>query len=61
MSKQLETLFRAVPPSLYLALAMTEPEEKAQRWRLMEEQRITELEAALSIAAEIDRRRGIKP
>ncbi|WP_439254039.1 conjugative transfer ATPase [Pseudomonas monteilii] len=61
LSKQLETLFRAVPPSLYLALAMTEPEEKAQRWRLMEELHVTELEAALSIAAEIDRRRGIKP
>ena len=28
LSKKLETLFRAVPPSLYLALTMTEPEEK---------------------------------
>jgi len=59
LSKNLETLFRAVPPSLYLALAMTEPEEKAQRWRLMEEHQQSELEAALQVAAEIDRLRGI--
>jgi conjugative transfer ATPase len=59
LSKNLETLFRAVPPSLYLALAMTEPEEKAQRWRLMEEHQQSELNAALEVAAEIDRLRGI--
>ncbi len=59
LSKNLETLFRAVPPSLYLALAMTEPEEKAQRWRLMEEHHQSELEAALQVAAEIDRLRGM--
>jgi len=29
LSKSMEMLFRAVPPSLYLALAMTEPEEKS--------------------------------
>ncbi len=29
LSKSMEVLFRAVPPSLYLALAQTEPEEKA--------------------------------
>jgi len=40
-------------------LAMTEPEEKAQRWRLMEEHQQSELEAALQVAAEIDRLRGI--
>jgi len=28
-------LFRGVPRSLYLAMAMTEPEEKADRFRLM--------------------------
>ncbi|CAM5373975.1 hypothetical protein RLIN73S_03948 [Rhodanobacter lindaniclasticus] len=27
LSKSMEVLFRAVPPSLYLALAQTEPEE----------------------------------
>ena len=29
LSKSTEVLFRAVPPSLYLAMAMTGPEEKA--------------------------------
>ena len=28
LSKSMEVLFRAVPPSLYLAMAMTEPEEE---------------------------------
>ncbi|MNC84168.1 hypothetical protein D3C75_1385580 [compost metagenome] len=59
LSKNLETLFRVVPPSLYLSLAMTEPEEKAQRWRLMEERQQSELNAALQVAAEIDRLRGM--
>jgi len=34
-SKSTEMLFRGVPRSLYLAMAMTEPEEKADRFRLM--------------------------
>jgi len=38
---------------------MTEPEEKAQRWRLMEQHQQSELDAALQIAAEIDRLRGM--
>src|SRR3546814_17595862 len=33
LSKSMEVLFRAVPPSLYLALAQTEPEEKAERYQ----------------------------
>lgn len=36
LSKSMELLFRAVPPSMYLALAMTEPEEKTARHRLMQ-------------------------
>ncbi|WP_081051710.1 conjugative transfer ATPase, partial [Pseudomonas syringae group genomosp. 3] len=36
LSKSMEVLFRAVPPSLLLALAMTEPEEKKQRYDLMQ-------------------------
>ncbi len=60
LSKKLETLFRAVPPSLYLALAMTEPEEKAQRWTLMQENRCSELEAAYRVAERIDIARGIE-
>ena len=59
LSKILETLFRAVPPSLYLALAMTEPEKKAERWRLMQENGCSELEAALQVAERIDQARGI--
>ena len=61
LSKKLETLFRVVPPSLYLALAMTEPEEKAERWSLMQEHRCSELDAAYRVAARIDSARGIDP
>jgi hypothetical protein len=61
LSKKLETLFRAVPPSLYLALAMTEPEEKAERWTLMQENSCSELETAYRVAERIDRARGLEP
>lgn len=59
LSKSTEVLFRAVPPSLYLAMAMTEPEEKAERHRLMNEHGINELDAAMSMAKAIDLKRGI--
>ncbi len=58
LSKSMEVLFRAVPPSLYLAMAMTEPEEKHQRHRLMQEQGVSELEAVFQVAMEIDQTRG---
>ncbi|WP_241240464.1 conjugative transfer ATPase [Pseudomonas aeruginosa] len=61
LSRSMELLFRAVPPSLYLALAMTEPEEKAERHRLMQEFGISELDAAFKIAEKIDLGRGITP
>ncbi|EKB4873229.1 TPA: conjugative transfer ATPase [Citrobacter farmeri] len=61
LSKSMEVLFRAVPPSLYLALAQTEPEEKAERFQLMQQHGIGELEAAFKIAEKIDRARGINP
>jgi hypothetical protein len=61
LSKSMEALFRAVPPSLYLAMAMTEPEEKAARFKLMQDQGISELEAAIQMAENIDRARGIEP
>ena len=38
LSKSMEVLFRAVPPSLYLALAMTESEEKKERYDVMQSQ-----------------------
>lgn len=59
LSKSMELLFRAVPPSLYLALAMTEPEEKAERYQLMQQFGISELDAAFRVAEKIDRARGI--
>lgn len=59
LSKSMELLFRAVPPSLYLALAMTEPEEKAERYQLMQQFGISELDAAFKVAEKIDRARGI--
>jgi conjugative transfer ATPase len=61
LSKSMEVLFRAVPPSLYLALAQTEPEEKAERFQLMQQHGCSELEAAFKVAEKIDRARGITP
>ncbi|WP_083928491.1 conjugative transfer ATPase [Marinobacterium rhizophilum] len=61
LSKSMDLLFRAVPPSLHLALAQTEPEEKAERYQLMQQQGIDELEAAFKVAENIDRARGIAP
>ncbi|MBI6855546.1 conjugative transfer ATPase [Pseudomonas cichorii] len=61
LSKSMEVLFRAVPPSLYLALAMTEPEEKKHRYDLMQSLGVDELGAALAVAEDLDRKRGIEP
>jgi len=58
LSKSMEVLFRAVPPSLALALAQTEPEEKAERAKIMREHGCSELEAACQVAQAIDRVRG---
>lgn len=60
LSRSTEILFRAVPPSLYLALAQTEPEEKAERFALMQKYGISELDAAFKIAEKIDQARGIE-
>ncbi|KHN52889.1 conjugal transfer protein [Dickeya fangzhongdai] len=59
LSRSMELLFRAVPPSLYLALAQTEPEEKAERYQLMQQFGISELEAAFKVSEKIDQARGI--
>lgn len=61
LSKQVEALFRVVPPSLYLALGMTEKEEKAERQRLMREYQCSELEAAIRVARRLDEARGFCP
>ncbi|TCL02180.1 conjugative transfer ATPase [Sodalis ligni] len=60
LSRSMEILFRAVPPSLYLALAQTEPEEKAERFALMQQYGISELDAAFKVAEKIDQARGIE-
>jgi conjugative transfer ATPase len=61
LSKSTEVLIRAVPPSLHLSLAMTELEEKHQRYQLMQQYQISELDAALRVAEQLDRARGIEP
>lgn len=40
---------------------MTEPEEKQQRFQIMQEHDCTELEAAFRIAEKMDIARGIEP
>ncbi|WP_420497836.1 conjugative transfer ATPase [Xenorhabdus khoisanae] len=59
LSKKIEALFRAVPPSLYLALGMTEKEEKAERRELMRTHNCNELKAAYLVAAKLDDARGL--
>jgi len=61
LSKSMEVLFRAVLPSINLALAMTDPEEKNERYKLMIKHGLGELDAALRMAEGIDRARGIEP
>lgn len=47
------------PPSLFLALGMTEKEEKAERRTIMNELNCTELEAAFHVARRLDEKRGM--
>ncbi|HEH1509540.1 TPA: conjugative transfer ATPase, partial [Proteus mirabilis] len=61
LARKVEALFRVVQPSLYLALGMTEKEEKQQRRVLMERYGCSELEAAFRVADELDRKRGLPP
>ncbi|EAN4681542.1 conjugative transfer ATPase [Salmonella enterica] len=59
LANKIEALFRVVPPSLFLALGMTEKHEKAERAQLMREQGISELDAAILVARKIDQKRGL--
>ncbi|EPE9224496.1 conjugative transfer ATPase [Escherichia coli] len=59
LAKRTEALFRVVPSSLYLALGMTEKEEKAERRALMKEHQCSELEAAFHVARKLDGLRGL--
>jgi len=60
MSEATESIFRNVPPSLMLALAQTEKHEKARSMALMQKHSISEVEAAILVAKEIDVARGIR-
>ncbi len=57
LSKRVRTMFRNVPPALYLALAQTEQKEYARRRGLMREHGIDELDAAYRIAEHLDQQR----
>jgi conjugative transfer ATPase len=58
ISPNITTLFRSIPTSLVLALAMTESDEKAQRQKIMQECNCTELEAAYKMADKISKARS---
>jgi conjugative transfer ATPase len=59
LTDTLSVLFRNVPPPLALALAMTEKDEKSQRYALMKKYGCTELEAVNYVVEEICQRRGV--
>ncbi|MER2046258.1 MAG: conjugative transfer ATPase [Pantoea agglomerans] len=59
LSVNTQALFRAVPPSLFLALGMTEKDEKAERRAIMDEFKCTELEAVYHVARRLDESRGL--
>ncbi|EFL80063.1 MULTISPECIES: conjugative transfer ATPase [Pasteurellaceae] len=59
LSTNMEALFRVVPASIFLALGMTEKEEKAERRQLMLKHNFSEVDAALVVAKRIDAARGI--
>lgn len=59
LARNWNALFRSVPPSLYLALGMTEKDEKAQRRELMKTHQCSELEAVFMVAKALDEKRGV--
>jgi hypothetical protein len=58
LTDHMAALFRNVPPALALALAQTEKDEKAARAAIMRREGCTEVEAAMQIAAAIERQRA---
>ena len=60
LSGHLLNLFRNVPPAVALALAQTEKHEKSNRALIREASNLTELEAALEIAAQLRTQRLAK-
>lgn len=58
MGKTVEpSLFRNVPPGFALAIAMSDPDEKAVRKELMDKMGITELDAVMEIANQMNKKR----
>jgi hypothetical protein len=57
LSASKQVLYRNVPPPLAIALAMTDPEEKAERRRIMDELQCSELDAAIHVAQRLAQRR----
>ena len=56
-----EMLVRQVPPSIFLTLAMTDPNEKNERRALMEQYGLSsQYQAAEMMAQELNRKRGLK-
>ncbi|MGN5132652.1 hypothetical protein ACTG2E_01000 [Aeromonas veronii] len=56
-----EMLVRQVPPSIFLTLAMTDPNEKSERRALMEQYGLSsQYQAAEMMAQELNRKRGLK-
>lgn len=51
-------IFRNIPPSIILALAMSDPDEKRARASIMKQHNVSELDAALIMADELDQARG---
>lgn len=57
MSDKVNAPFRSVLPSIALALAQTDPDEKAARRKIMDEQGCTEIDAVFAVARQIDQAR----
>lgn len=61
LRKSMELLLRTSSPCLYLALATTEPKEKATRHTLMQQHGLCERDAAIRMTQQIDQARGTEP
>lgn len=56
-----EMLVRQVPPSIFLTLAMTDPNEKNERREMMQAHNLqSQYEAAAMMAVDLDKKRGLK-
>ena len=60
LSPKLSTLFRNVPPREYLSFVMTNPEQKTDREKAMNNSGISAYQAALDIANQLKEKSGKK-